>query len=408
MNSLDVAAIRQRFPALSRMHAGRTAAYFDGAAGSQVPTSVIEAVADYLAHHNANRGGVIPTSQETDSLMDAAHLAAKDFLGAANPAEIAFGQNMTSLTFSLSRALAKTWSPGDEIIVSRLDHDANVTPWVMAARDAGCVVKHIDIQPEDCTLAIETLPGLLSDRTKLVAVGYASNAVGTINPVKEICRQAQMAGALTFIDAVHFAPHGRINVAEIGCDFLACSAYKFFGPHVGLLYGRRELMEAIAPYKLRPAPSSLPGRWMTGTQSHESICGFAAAVDYLASLGTGATRVEKLDRAFEAIGAYEAAIGDRLLRGLLEIPSLTLWGLKGVAGRVPTFSVTDSRLTPTEMATRLAERGFWTWPGNHYALPLTERLGLEPLGTLRISLLHYNTVDEVDGFLAALRDLCRC
>jgi cysteine desulfurase family protein (TIGR01976 family) len=411
---LDVESVRSRFPALARAIGDRAVAYLDGAAGSQVPQTVIDAVADYLVHHNANRGGVIATSHETDRLMDEAHQALADFVGAGDPSEIAFGQNMTSLTFALSRALSRTWRAGDEVIVSRLDHDANVTPWVLAARDVGAIVRHIEIHEEDCTLDLESLKKQLSSRTRLVAVGYASNAVGTINPVAEICRLAREAGAKTFIDAVHYAPHGRIDVGAIGCDFLACSAYKFFGPHVGVLWGRRELMESLEAYKLRPAPNPLPGKWMTGTQNHEGICGAAAAVEYVASVG-GESVVDRgrqsrpymLTAAFETIRAHEIEIGDRLLCGLREMSRLKLWGISDSSRwseRVPTFSLTHATRTPKEMGERLAAQGLFGWPGNHYALPLTERLGLEPHGTLRLSLLHYNTGEEVDRLLGALRE----
>lgn len=404
---LDLNSLRGRFPALARVQEGRTVAYFDGAAGSQVPQSVIDAVGDYLAHHNANRGGVIATSRETDERMDSAHRALADLLGAADPGEICFGQNMTSLTFALSRALGQTWSSGDEILVTRLDHDANVSPWVLAARDAGANIRHVEIREDDCTIDLARLTSLLNRRTKLVAVGYASNAVGTINPVREICTRAKSVGAFTFVDAVHFAPHGRINVGAIGCDFLACSAYKFFGPHVGVLWGRRVLLESLSAYKLRPSPRMIPGKWMTGTQNHEGICGAAAAVDYLASLGGGATRVEQLDDAFARIRQHESTIGERLLTGLRELRDFRLWGIRESnrwSERVPTFSLTHATRTPAEIATRLAEQGLFSWPGNHYALPLTERLNLEPHGTLRLSLLHYNTTEEIDRLLEALRE----
>ncbi|MBX3441508.1 MAG: cysteine desulfurase-like protein [Planctomyces sp.] len=404
----DPAVARDRFPALQRTDRGGPLVYFDGAAGSQCPASVADAVRDYLLAHNANRGNVIVTSVETDERMEAAHRALADFLGVSDPGEIAFGQNMTSLTFALSRALGRTWDVGDEVLVTRLDHDANVTPWMLAARDAGAVVRHVDIHPEDCTLDLDSLRSQLTDRTRLVAVGYASNAVGTINPVREICRLARDAGALSFIDAVHYAPHGQLQAQDLGCDFLACSAYKFFGPHVGVLWGRRSQLETLDAYRLRPAPQDLPGRWMTGTQNHEGICGAAAAVEYVASLGEGTTRVERLGAAWRTLREHEVAIGDRLLRGLRDLPAFRLWGISDSSRwdeRVPTFSLTHRERTPRELATALAGRGILTWPGNHYALPLTERLGLEPQGTLRISLLHYNTAEEVDRLLEALRTL---
>jgi cysteine desulfurase family protein (TIGR01976 family) len=320
---------------------------------------------------------------------------------------------MTTLTLALSRALGRTWKAGDEIILSRLDHDANVTPWALAARDAGATVKYIEVRLDDCTLDLESFEAALSDRTRLVAVGYASNAVGTINPVVRIISRAKSVGALTFIDAVHYAPHGLIDVAALGCDFLVCSAYKFFGPHVGVLWGRRELLESITPYKLRPAPSDLPGKWMTGTQNHEGIAGTLAAVEYIADVGrrldaAAATRRTQLATAFQAIVEYERSLARRLIAGLGLFESLKVWGIAETMRlneRVPTVSVTHDRLTPRELASRLAEKAIFAWAGNHYALPFTEALGLEPEGTLRIGIVHYNTADEVDRLLAALAEI---
>ena len=284
-NSFDVVWSRRQFPSLARTVNGHPAVFLDGPGGSQVPERVIAAVSDYLGRTNANHGGLFATGRQSDALLDDAHRAVADLFGADDPETMIFGQNMTSLTFALSRALAKTWRPGDEIVVSRLDHDANVTPWVLAAADAGATVRHIEIHREDCTLDLDDFAAKLSPRTRLVTVGQASNAVGTINPIRVIVRQSHEAGAMVFVDAVHFAPHGLIDVARSGCDFLAASAYKFFGPHVGVLWGRRELLERLPAYKVRPAPDGLPGRWMTGTQNHEGIAGTAAAVDYLADLG---------------------------------------------------------------------------------------------------------------------------
>lgn len=404
---------RRSFPALSREHGGRPVAYFDGPAGTQVPQSVIDAVADCLAHHNANCGAPFDTSLEADAILDAARRAFADLFGADGPDEVAFGPNMTTLTLALSRALGKTWQPGDEVIVSRLDHDANVTPWVLAARDAGAVVKHIDVNPQDCTLDLASFEAALSERTKLVAVGYASNCVGTINPVREIVRRAQSVGAVTFIDAVHYAPHGLIDVRSLGCDFLVCSAYKFFGPHVGILWGRRTLLESLQPYKLRPSPDALPGRWMTGTQNHECIAGAAAAVDYLAGIGgelssAATSRRARLQAAFRGIADYERELGARLLAGLAEIPGVRIWGITDPARmqeRVPTVSLTHDRFSPREIAAALAGCGIYVWPGNHYALPLTEALGLEPNGTLRVGIVHYNTADEVERLLEEMRKI---
>jgi cysteine desulfurase family protein (TIGR01976 family) len=300
------------------------------------------------------------------------------------------------------------------VLVTRLDHDANVSPWVLAARDRGATVRFVEIRREDCTLDLDDLRSKLSDRTRLVAIGCASNSVGTINPVGDICRWAHDAGALTFLDAVHYAPHAAIDVAAWDADFLACSAYKFFGPHVGLMWGRRELLEALPAYKVRPAPDDLPGKWMTGTQNHEGIAGVLAAIDYLADLGRAVSGQAGLDRraalleAWAAVGQYERQIGQRLLAGLLDIPDVRVWGITAAdrwAERVPTISITHSRLRPAELAERLGRDGIFVWAGNYYALQLTETLGLEPDGMVRLGLVHYNTSEEVDRTLAALRRL---
>jgi len=409
-SAFDVTSLRGQFPALDRVVNGHTAIYFDGPAGSQCPRTVIDAVSQYLSQCNANHGGQFATSRESDALLDQAHQALADFVGADDPGEIAFGANMTTLNFALSRALARTWQPGDEILVTRLDHDANVSPWVLAARDAGVAVKHVEICADDCTLNLDDLRAKLSPRTKLVAVGVASNAVGTVNPVAEIGRLAHAVGALVSLDAVHYAPHGLLDVAAWDCDFLLCSAYKFFGPHVGILWGRRRLLEALPAYKVRPAPNDLPGKWMTGTQNHEGIVGTLAAVDYLADLGrrvTGEvpTRRAALQAAWIAIAAYERDLCARLLTGLQQLRQVRIYGITDSARyeqRVPTISITHAKLTPAEVATRLAECGIFVWHGNYYALPLTETLGVEPHGMVRIGLLHYNTAAEVDRLLAML------
>ena len=406
--------IRRQFPALARQAGDYPAAFFDGPAGTQVPQRVIDAVSAYYIQHNANHGGLFPTSRESDALLAAAHQAAADFVGSDDPGTVAFGANMTTLTLSLSRALARTWGPGDEVIVSRLDHDANFTPWVLAAADAGATVRHIDINPNDCTLDLDDFKSQLSDRTRLVAVGCASNAVGSVNPVKDICRLAHEVGALTFLDAVHFAPHSLIDVEDFGCDFLACSAYKFFGPHIGLLWGRRSLLEELPAFKLRPASNALPDKWMTGTQNHECIAGTLAAIDYLADLGrkvAGDDSMERrpaLKRAYQAILDYEQQLIWHLIDGLRRLDTFRLWGIDDPlrrAERLPTISITHSRRTPAEIAEELGRRGLFVWHGNYYALPLTERLGLEPDGMIRVGIVHYNTLEEVDRLLAALRDL---
>jgi cysteine desulfurase family protein (TIGR01976 family) len=408
----DLESVRRQFPALNRTHNGRPVIFFDGPAGSQVPQSVADAVSRCLLETNANHGGPFATSRESDAILDEAHRAGADFLGASDPDEVSFGANMTTITLGLSRALAKTWQPGDEILVTRLDHDANVTPWTLAARDAGVTVKHVEFDHADCTLDIEDFEAKLTDRTRLVAVAYASNAAGTINPITEIVKKAHGVGALVFIDAVHFAPHGLIDVAELDCDFLGCSAYKFFGPHVGMLWGRRELLESLTAYKLRPSTNELPGKWMTGTQNHEGIAGVLAAIDYLADVGRAInpadSRRESLQTAFAAIGEYERELCHRLLAGLAELPDVCVHGITNLAQldeRVPTVSFTHRNRAPLQIAERLAERGIFVWPGNHYALPFTEALGLEPGGTLRVGLLHYNTAEEVDRLLAELAQL---
>ncbi|HZY88613.1 MAG TPA: cysteine desulfurase-like protein [Gemmataceae bacterium] len=405
---LDATSLRRQFPSLQRTVNGRTPVFLDGPGGTQVPQRVIDALVHYLTTCNANHGGVFTTSRESDRVLHEAHEAAADLLNAPSPDEIAFGANMTTLTLHLSRSLGKTWRPGDRVLVTRLDHDANVRPWALAARDAGAEVDFLDFRPEDCTLDLDDLARRLGPRVRLVAVGCASNAVGTVNDVRRVAQLAHDAGALVFLDAVHYAPHGPIDVQEWGCDFLACSAYKFFGPHVGLLWGRRELLEALPAYKLRPASEALPDRWMTGTQNHEGLAGVVAAVDYLADLGTGATRRERLRTAMEAIRAYERELARRLLAGLAERPRFRVLGLTrpdALERRVPTVALTADR-TPEEMARHLAGREIYAWNGNMYALELSERLGLEGRGGfLRLGLVHYNTAEEVDRTLRALDEL---
>jgi len=409
-----VASIRQQFPALARTVNGTPAVYFDGPAGTQVPQSVMDAMCDYLTHRNANHEGVFVTSRESDAMLHEAHRAVADLLGADDPDCVFFGQNMTSLTFAMSRSLARRWQPGDEIVVTRLDHDANVTPWVMAAEDAGAAVQYVDINKSDCTLDMDDLRAKINANTRLVAVGCASNASGSLNPVQEICECAKAVGAISFLDAVHFAPHLTIDVADFGCDFLACSAYKFFGPHTGIMWGRRELLEENVAYKVRPASNELPHKWMTGTQSHESIAGTLAAVEYLAELGRKATNDAQLDRrkaliaAYTSIAIYERELVHRLLSGLERLASITVWGIKEVARsyeRLPTVSITHERLTATQVAEQLAEQGIFVWNGNYYALQLTEALGLEPDGMVRIGLAHYNTPEEIDRLLRELAKL---
>ncbi len=409
-STFPIDAVRAQFPGLQREVAGRPAIFFDGPAGSQTPRRVVEAVSDYLLHRNANHGGPFATSQESDAMLAEAHRALADFVGAKRSEEVSFGANMTTLTFALSRALARTWQAGDEIIVSRLDHDANVSPWELAARDVGAVVKQIGVRPDDCTLDLDSLRSSLGERTRLVAVGAASNLAGTINPVQEIAELAHAAGAQLFVDAVHLAPHRLIDVGLWDCDYLVCSPYKFFGPHIGVLWGRSERMAELPAYKVRAADDAIPDRWMTGTQSHEAIAGTLEAVNYLADLGR-AVDGNSLDRrgalraAFRPIEAYEGSLCRELLEGVARLAAARVVGitdLKRLEERVPTIAILAEGCSPVALSEELGKRGVFSWGGNCYALPLTEALGLEPGGVLRVGLLHYNTAEEVGRFLDLL------
>lgn len=410
LSSQEVLQLRSLFPALSRRDGDREAVFLDGPAGTQVPQRVIDAISDYLTRCNANGHGVFATSIESDQALDSAHATVATFLGADDPSCVTFGPNMTTLTLALARCLSKSWKPGDEILLSGLEHDANYTPWRQAAEDAGATVRVVEVNAENCTLKQDDFRSKLSEKTKFVAVGCASNAAGTVNPVARMCAEAKQVGALTFLDAVHYAPHDLIDVNAYGCDFLACSAYKFFGPHVGIMWGRRELLEGLQPYKLRPSPDDLPGRWMTGTQNHECIMGTKAAIDYIASIGRSEvslaeTTREDLVNAFARIRLYERELCDRLLDGLAAIPEIKVWGITDPAERdqrLPTVSITHSRFTSIELARKLAEKGIYAWHGNYYALPLTERIGVEPDGMVRLGLLHYNTTEEVEYLIAQL------
>ena len=411
--SFPVDWCRSQFPALRRQIAGGEAVYFDGPAGSQTPECVIDAIGHYLRHTNANHGGVFATSRESDALLDRVHASVADLLGVSDPDCVVFGANMTTLTFQLSRALSRTWKAGDEIVVTHLDHDANVTPWVLAARDAGVTVRHLPIHPDNCTLDVDCLRQILCDRTRLVAVGAASNAVGTLNPISTICDLAHSVGAEVAVDAVHFAPHRLVDVPAWGCDWVLASAYKFFGPHIGVMWGRRQRLESLECYKVRPATNTLPGKWMTGTQNHECLAGVGAAVDYLAALGrridsTAGDRRSALKAAYSGIAAHERRLTAQFLAGLAELSSIHLFGHtspKSIDQRVATFGLRHRNQVPAALAQHLADRGIFTWHGNFYALPLTEALGLEPEGMLRIGFLHYNTPDEVERLLDQLREL---
>lgn len=404
---IDLSAIRAQFPALARREAGLQVIYADGPAGSQVPAAVAQAVSDYLLKTNANHGGCFGTSRESDALLHQAHKDVAALLGVADPGCIIFGNNMTSLTLAFSRSLAKTWKAGDEIILSRCDHDANVTPWVLAAQDQGVTVKWIDINRNDCTLNLDSLRRALSPKTRLVAVGLASNAVGTVHPVREIADMVHQSGAQLFVDAVHYAPHGLIDVPALGTDYLVCSAYKFFGPHVGILYGHRDHLERLTPYKVRPADNAIPHRWMTGTQNHEGITGVSAAIRYLASLGSDfgserATLRDKLVSAYGNIQRHERQLGERFLELIKSLPGYQVLGKQTMHERVTTFGIVHDRWSAQQLSEKLAAQGIYTWAGNFYALPLTEALGREPAGVLRIGFLHYNTAEEVERVAAAM------
>ena len=451
MIPLDLKWIRAQFPALTQQINGEPIIFFDAPGGTQIPGSVLDAMSDYLVRSNSNAHGAFATSVRTDQLIASARLASADLLGCAAD-EIVFGANMTSLTFTLSRALSREWQPGDEIIVTRLDHYANVSPW-RALEEKGVVVRTLEIEVGECTLKMNDLEALLNERTRLVAIGYASNAVGTINDVATVVELAHAVGALVFVDAVHYTPHSSIDVQSLDCDFLACSAYKFFGPHVGILYGKREHLARFYPYKVKPASDEVPFRWETGTQNHEGLAGLVAAINYLAELGchisssvkselssvtletnenkekpfrcphifapvaeelhlTGhsyPSRRTALIAAMIAISQYEQELCQHLVKGLLQVPKIKFYGITDTSrfpGRTPTVAIRLAGKTPDCLAQQLGDRGIFTWHGNFYALGLTETLGVESSGgLLRIGLVHYNTVDEIYRLLESLNEI---
>ena len=443
--ALDLTYVRAQFPSLAQSVNSHPATFLDGPGGTQVPQRVIDAISNYLRRDNANTGGAYSTSRHTDAMIAEARAAMADFLHCAAD-EVVFGPNMTTLTYAMSRAIGRNLKPGDEILVTRLDHDANVSPWLQVAEDRGITVRWAEIREEDCTLDMADLAAKINSKTKLVAAGYASNAVGTINPVKEIVRLAHAAGALAYIDAVHYSPHGLIDVAELDCDFLVCSTYKFFGPHMGVLFGKRDHLERLRPYKVRPNTNAIPNCWEWGTLNHECIAGITACVEYLADLGRGSTdglkngttnttragswrpskggndaadaadtrgvtheRRAAIVAGYRAIHEHEHGLLKRMMTGLKEIPHLTIYGITDPARfdeRCATLAIRIENHTPLELATQLGNRGFFTWDGNYYALNLTEQLDVEKSGGfLRIGLVHYNTPEEVDRLLAALREI---
>ena len=417
--NLDLRVIRSQFPALQQ-HPG--VIFFDNPGGTQIAKQSLERVTAYLTQHNANHGGAFPTSQQSDAVLEEAHAAMADFYNAARPEEIVFGNNMTTLTLYISRSISRAWQPGDTIVVTRLDHDANVSPWVLAAQERGVNVRWVDFDVEDGTLKLEDFAAAMELHPRLVAVGYASNALGTINPVKKLVQIAHTAGAQVYIDAVQYAAHGPIDVQDLGCDFLVSSAYKFFGTHAGILYGRHELLAELFAYKVRPAPNELPGRFETGTQNHEGIAGVLGAVEYLQWVGHnfGQAYLEQyrahfsgrrleLKQAMTAIQADELGISRAVLAALEGIPGLRLYGLadpQRLTERVPTFSFTLGGWQPRQLAEALAKQQIYVWDGNYYAINVTERLGLEGQGgMLRVGPVHYNTLDEVGRLKEVLRQL---
>ncbi len=409
----SVEAIRSHFPALDRRHEGQPVAYFDGPGGTQVPRTVVDAIKDYLLHHNANTHWAYPTSQETDAALAAARRAAADFLGASAD-EIAFGANMTSLTFHLARALGRAWGPGDEIVVTELDHHANVDPWRALARERGVTIRSVPFDPETGQLDEDALTAALGPRTRLLALGAASNALGTINDVPEMAERARASGALVFVDAVHYAPHALVDTRALGCDFLACSAYKFYGPHVGVLYGRRERIAALDAPKLEPAPEAAPERLETGTQNHEGIVGTAAAVDFLAALAEGpdgpaggGDRRAALSAVFSALHDRGQKLVTRLWEGLGAIPGLTLYGPPPSAPRTPTVAFTVAGHASHEVAVALARRAVFVSNGDFYATTAVRRLGQAEHGVVRAGCACYTTRDEVDRLIEGVSEIAR-
>jgi cysteine desulfurase family protein (TIGR01976 family) len=410
--SLGLDCARAQFPSLAQTVNGHPAVFLDGPGGTQVPERVIDSIGEYLRHSNSNTNGAYATSQRTNAVIGGARSAMSDFLN-CDPEEVIFGANMTTLTFAISRSIGRELGPGDEIVLTLLDHDANFSPW-KALEERGVTIRIADIHEGDCTLDMEDLAHKITPRTKLVAVGYASNAVGTINPVKRIVRMAHAVGAMAFVDAVHYAPHGLIDVRALDCDFLACSTYKFFGPHMGVLYGKREHLKRLTPYKVRACSDEIPSRWESGTNNHECIAGITGCVDYLAGLGQRVdpsvkSRRAAIEAAFAAIHEHEHRLIETLIGGVLAIPGVRFYGIsdpKGFEHRCPTIALRIAGHTPLELARGLGERGFFTWDGNYYAINLTDRLDVEKDGGfLRIGLAHYNTSEEVESLLVALREV---
>jgi cysteine desulfurase family protein (TIGR01976 family) len=404
--NFDVATVRSHFPGLSIQDGGKARVYFDNPAGTQVPRQVIDRTVDCLTAKNANLGGYFRTTVDAVALVDEAHRAVADFYGATSPDEIVFGQNMTTLTFHMSRCLGKQFKRGDEIVLSRMDHDGNVSPWLLLAQDLGFAVKWMEFDTETYEFPDDALSKVLSGKTKLVAFGYASNCTGTINDVKRFCAEARAAGALSYVDAVQFAPHGLVDVQALGCDFLVSSAYKWFGPHQGILWGKREVMADLFAYKLRPAGDDLPHRFETGTLSHEGMAGCIGAIEYMESLGSGTARRERLASAWDGMERCEQQLALRLIDGLKTFKGLKIRGITSANAmhrRVPTVSFTVEAVQPSTLAKHFAADNMFVWSGHNYAVEPVTKMGLmDKGGVLRVGLAHYNTAEEVDSFLASL------
>jgi cysteine desulfurase family protein (TIGR01976 family) len=409
---LDLDWVRGQFPPLHQTADGNPVAFFDGPGGTQVPQSVIDAISDYLSRSNANLGGAYATSQRTESVIQDARLAIADLLG-CDREEVVLGPNMTTLTLAMSRAIGRELRPGDEIIVTRFDHDANFAPW-HALQETGATVRVVDVHRETCVVNLDDLAAKITPRTKIVAVGYASNLVGSVNDVAHIVRLAHAVGALTYVDAVHYAPHHFIDVRSLNCDFLVCSTYKFFGPHMGALFGKREHLERFRPYKLRASSDAVPDRWNTGTLNHECAAAIPACVDYLAAIGrraepTARSRRAALAAAYRAIGSHERELLERLIHGLWSIPGIRVFGITDpykLAGRSPTCAIDIQGISARNLATRLGEQGIFVGDGHFYALNLAEALGVAESGLVRIGITHYNTFEEINRVIAAIKQAC--
>jgi cysteine desulfurase family protein (TIGR01976 family) len=405
--TFDVQAVREQFPALGRTYNGRSVVYFDGPGGSQAARQAIDAMSRYMERGGANLHGVFPTSTETEEILADARAAAADFLGAL-PDEIAFGANMTSLTFAISRALAREWDEDTEIVVTELDHRANVDPWLLAAREKGAKVRWVKVDPETLTLDAEDLDQNINERTRLVAVGLASNAVGTVNDVAAVAEKAHSVGAVVTVDAVHAAPHIPLDRDAIGADVITCSAYKFFGPHVGVTAIQRDLFEKLNVYRLDPAPEHIPDKLETGTQNHEGIAGVKGALDFVASLGEGSSQQEKLVRSMRTIEEYEADLAAKFRAGLQGLPRVKLYAAPDGVRKTPTIAFRVEGYTTEEVCARVLERGFFIAAGDFYASTLAEKLSIKDSGGfVRAGLAPYNSEEEIEGFVEALEELVK-